>query len=242
MPQSTRSSRKIEPKKASPRIVAAIPCFNTGSSIKDVVSKTRKYVDRVIVIDDGSHDGTLEEARNAGALVKIHTTNRGYGAAINSCFKEADADSADILVILDGDGQHDADEIPAMLQPVLQEEADLVIGSRFLNENGSMPKYRRFGIRAITWLFNLLSHMKVTDAQSGFRIYTRKYFTNMPLGEKGMSVSIETLQKAKHRHAIVKEVPISCKYTQKHLDLRSTRHGLGVVLAVLKLRIQSIFW
>ena len=112
-----------------PKIVAAIPCFNAEHFIADVVSKAKKYVDGVIVIDDGSHDGTAEVARAAGALVVNHGTNRGYGEAIKSCFETAKANAADVLVILDGDGQHKPDEIPLLLAPILKGEADLIIGS-----------------------------------------------------------------------------------------------------------------
>ena len=84
--------------KAKPRVIATIPCFNTESSIADVVSRARKYVDRVIVIDDGSQDDTTKAAKAAGAAVVTHDINRGYGAAIKSCFATAEANAADILV------------------------------------------------------------------------------------------------------------------------------------------------
>jgi glycosyltransferase involved in cell wall biosynthesis len=116
----------------SAKVVVAIPCFNTERFIGALVSKARKYVDHVIVINDGSHDATTEMARGAGASVLTHETNKGYGGSIKSCFNAAKANDADILVILDGDGQHNPDEIPRVLVPILNGEADLVIGSRFL--------------------------------------------------------------------------------------------------------------
>ena len=114
------------------KVVAAIPCFNTERLIADVVSGAKKYADQVIVIDDGSHDGTAGAARAAGALVISHGTNKGYGESIKSCFEAAKANAADILVTLDGDGQHNSDDIPKLVTPILNKEADLVIGSRFL--------------------------------------------------------------------------------------------------------------
>ncbi len=104
-------------KKASidkPKVVAAVPCFNTERYIEDVVTRARKYVDLVIVIDDGSSDGTADVARAAGALVISHSKNGGYGKAIKSCFEAARTNGADVLVILDGDGQHNPDEIPRL--------------------------------------------------------------------------------------------------------------------------------
>lgn len=93
------------------KTIAAIPCFNTEGFISDVVSRASKYVEQVVVIDDGSHDGTAERAKGAGAIVVSHSVNRGYGEAIRSCFEVAKANAADVLAILDGDGQHNPDDI-----------------------------------------------------------------------------------------------------------------------------------
>jgi len=234
MKQSSHSSQESRPK-----VIAAIPCFNTRRFIGDTVSRARKYVDQVIVVDDGSYDGTAEAARAAGALVISHGQNRGYGKAIKSCFEAARVNAADILVVLDGDGQHNPDEIPRLLAPILRGEAELIIGSRFLTGEVNMPSYRKFGIGVITSLFNLGSRTKVSDGQSGFRAYRRKIFEALSLSEKGMSVSIETLEEARKRGAIIKEVPISCLYSLPTLNLKVIRHGLRVALSVVKIRLKS---
>jgi len=224
-----------------PKVIVAIPCLNTKGFIEDVVSGAKKHVDQVITVDDGSHDGTAEVASAAGALVISHSRNRGYGEAIKSCFRAARAGAADVLVTLDGDGQHNPDEIPRLLLPILQGEADMIIGSRFLSDEASVPGYRRFGIRVITFLFNLGSRTKVSDAQSGFRSYHRNLFSDLVLAEKGMGSSIETLEKARLRGAIIREVPVTCRYSSSGRGLRSIWHGLGVALAVIKIRCQSLF-
>jgi len=220
--------------------VAAIPCFNTQPFITGVVAKAKEHVDQVIVIDDGSGDGTAEAARAAGALVTTHDTNRGYGKAIRSCFEAAKTNDADILVILDGDNQHNPDEIPLLLKPLLKGEADLVIGSRFLTDEVTMPRYRKFGISVITLLFNLGSETKVSDAQSGFRAYDKKVFQSLSLAETGMSVSIETLVKAKRSGFRIKEVPIHCHYPSSRLSIKAIKHGLGIIFAMLRLRFKNL--
>jgi len=237
MPQPSHSSQGTKPK-----VVAAIPCFNTKRFIEDIVSRTKKYVDQVVAVDDGSYDGTAEAARAAGALVTSHDQNRGYGEAIRSCFEAARANTADVLVILDGDGQHNPDEIPRLLAPILRGEANLVIGSRFLSNKVDMPNYRKLGISVITFLFNLGSRTKISDAQSGFRSYHRKLFSDLPLTEKGMSISIETLEMARRKGAIIKEVPVTCRYAPSTPNLKAIRHGLCVALAVIKIRFKSLFW
>ena len=226
-------------------VVAAVPCYNTERFIEDVVSQARKCVNQVIVIDDGSRDKTADLASAAGASVIRHDHNRGYGEAIRSCFKAARANDADVLVILDGDGQHTVDDIPFVLEPILSGEADLVIGSRFLKPNGhsqqappsfAMPRYREIGIRVITFLYNFGLELKVSDAQSGFRAYGPKIMNSLNPTEQGMSVSIETLIQAKWEGAVIKEVPVSCLYLSSKLNSRAARHGLGVAFGVIRLR------
>ncbi len=102
-----------------------------------------------------------------------------------------------------------------------------------------MPNYRKFGISVITWLFNLGSRTKVSDTQSGFRAYSKKLFDSFPLGEKGMSISIETLEKARRNKAIIKEVPIFCLYANSPLDLEVIRHGLSVAFSVVRIRLKN---
>jgi len=221
------------------KAVACIPCFNTKPFIGDIVSSARNFVDQVIVIDDGSHDGTGESARLAGALVVDHHTNKGYGEAIKSCFDIARANGAELLVILDGDGQHNPGEIPRLLAPILRGEADFVIGSIFLTNEHNMPRYRKFGIRVITFLWNFGAGLKVSDAQSGFRAYDKKLFEAIPLSEKGMSVSIEIIEKARRRGVVIKEVPTSCLYVHSHFNLKSIMHGLNAALSVVRIRLLS---
>lgn len=233
------------------KVVVAIPCFNTECAITDVVSKAREYVDEVVVVDDGSDDHTSEAARSAGALLVSHGSNAGYGKAIKSCFEAAKARSADVLVILDGDGQHNPHQIPLLVAPILKEGVDLVIGSRFLrqtaptqstdaDDENSMPSYRAFGIKVITYLWDFGSRTKVSDAQSGFRAYSKKLFEELLLSEQGMSISIEILEKVRRKGATIKEVPISCYYPALTVKSRAVKHGLGVALSVIRIRLKHI--
>lgn len=222
----------------SARVTAVIPCFNTEHFIAEVVSKTRKHVLKPIVINDGSTDNTATVAVGAGAAIVNHPINKGYGEAIRSGFKAGG--DADVLVILDGDGQHDPDEIPLLLEPILRNEADLVIGSRFLSNGHKVPSYRVFGIKVITFLWNFGARVKVTDAQSGFRAYGGNIINSFSLTEKGMGISIEILEQARRCGARIREVPVSCTYTSSKMDLKAIRHGLGVAVSVLITRAKSL--
>ncbi|UCG54950.1 MAG: glycosyltransferase family 2 protein, partial [Dehalococcoidia bacterium] len=108
------------------------------------------FADQVIVIDDGSDDGTARLAEKAGATLVSHNINRGYGASLKSGFEIGKLINADVLVILDGDGQHDPEDMPKLLAPIVSKQADVVIGSRLLKCEGNIPRYRKFGIQLIT--------------------------------------------------------------------------------------------
>src|SRR5512136_1400698 len=149
------------------RTLAAIPCYNEEKTIGSVILKAKQFVDEVVVIDDGCTDDTARVAEIAGATVLRHGGNKGYGVAIQSCFKYARDLDFDVMTILDGDGQHNADEIQTVMMPVTKQEADISIGSRFIDGNGhSVPMYRRVGIKFLTGLTNAGStegNHRITD-------------------------------------------------------------------------------
>ncbi|MEE9340822.1 MAG: glycosyltransferase family 2 protein [Thermoplasmata archaeon] len=221
-----------------PRVMVAIPAYNEETAIGSVVLKALKHADEVVVVDDGSSDRTAEIARLAGAHVIEHTKNLGYGAAIASCLECARESSVDSLVILDGDGQHDPTQIPDVLAPVLNEEADISIGSRFLGNttNHDVPRYRRFGIGVLTRLNNLgeRKENRVTDGQSGFRAYSRNAIRCLSPKEPDMGVSAEILLEARENGLSLREVPINCNYGVEGHSAQPVSHGLSVIGSMIR--------
>ncbi len=220
-----------------PSVLVAIPCYNEAGFVADVVAKSRRYADRVVVVDDGSTDGTAETARAAGALVVRHPTNLGPGAAARTCLQVGRAAGTGILVTLDGDGQHNPEEIPVVISPLQRGEADLVIGSRFLGKDNNVARYRKFGIDVITFLYNFGGRERITDAQSCFRAYGEKSLEELQIREAGFGFSVETLVQARRAGLRIREASISCLYHEQSHSANPVLHGLGVALMVLKHRM-----
>jgi glycosyltransferase involved in cell wall biosynthesis len=222
---------------ARPRIIVCIPAFNEEASIGNVIRAARIYASDVVVCDDGSSDSTFQEAKNAGAIVIQHRVNKGYGAAIKTLFQAARDRQADIMVTLDSDGQHKPEQIGDVIKPILEDGYDIVIGSRFLNEEDKkkVPAYRSLGIKAITKLAQMTSHNDLTDAQSGFRAYSKRALSAIDLTEGGMAVSTEILMRANQKNLLIKEVPITVRYDVEDASTHNPiSHGGGIVLSILR--------
>jgi len=217
-----------------PTVIAAIPCFNEERSIGSIVLKTKRYVDKVIVIDDSSTDDTAQVASDAGAIVCQHGCNLGYGAALQTAFLEARKLGVDVMLTLDGDGQHKPSDIPQLLSPILNGEADVVIGSRFLGQAEKPPLYRRLGQRILTTATNLGSRQMVSDSQSGFRAYSSKAIKEINPTENGMSAGSEILLILNESKLRVVDVPIDVSYHDK-AKRNPLAHGINVISRIFVL-------
>jgi glycosyltransferase involved in cell wall biosynthesis len=215
-----------------PKIIACMPALNEGKYIGSLVLKTRQYVDQVIVVDDGSTDDTVEIAKLAGAKVIQHKHNKGYGAAIQSIFAEAKKVNPDVLVILDADGQHNPQEIPNLIKPILDGDYDCVIGSR-QGQAKKIPFYRRIGQRIILRSVKTISENQLNDSECGFRAFSRKAIKTLKLKESGMAVSAETVAEATRKNLKITQVPVNVTYNQDSSTLHPVRHGLSVFTRIL---------
>jgi glycosyltransferase involved in cell wall biosynthesis len=231
--------------KEKPIIVVGVPAFNEEHTIASIIVEAKKYAKDVVVCDDGSTDCTLEIANGLGAQVIRHESNLGYGAALKSIILSARLLSADILITIDGDGQHDPKEIPRLIEPIINGECDVVVGSRFVDKNGvaEMPKYRQLGVKVISKLVNGSAKNGLRDAQSGFRAYNARALECLTPSEMGMGASVELLLQLKKFDLVLVEVPISCKYTDSSIVNTSTEHplthGIGLLMTIIKLVVEE---
>jgi glycosyltransferase involved in cell wall biosynthesis len=217
-------------------IVVGIPAFNEEKNIASIILKLKKITNTIIVCNDGSSDLTNKIAEQLGAIVINHSKNLGYGAAIRSIFLKAKEMNSDILVTFDADGQHRIEDIQQMIQPIIENKTDIVIGSRFLNkEKDEVPTYRKVGIKIITKVTNVSIDQKITDSQSGFRAYSRQVLEKLSPSDVGMGISTEILIKSSKMGFKILEVPIKILYEGKNTSTHNPiSHGTSVLFSTIK--------
>jgi len=214
--------------------VIGIPAFNEEKNIASIILKLKKVTDHIIVCNDGSTDMTEEISKKLDVVVINHSRNMGYGSAIRSIFLKAKELQADILVTFDADGQHRVEDIQSVIQPIIDNKADIVIGSRFLENKSDIPEYRKFGIKVITKITNSSLKEKLTDSQSGFRAYSKNVLKDVTPSESGMGVSTEILIKASNAGHKIAEVPITIMYGSDTSTHNPVSHGTSVLFSTIK--------
>jgi len=201
------------------RAAAVIPAYNEARSIAEVVGGVRRVVDRVIVVDDGSADGTAARARDANAEVIAHSVNRGKGTAVRTGLARVFADDFTHVLLLDGDLQHLPGEAARLLAAAEQTGADVVVGERQF-DRGRMPAARyyanRIGSRVLSWFVGV----PVQDTQCGFRVFRVDALRPLTLTARGYEIETEMLIKVRRRGGRVAGVPITAVYAGQRSKLR----------------------
>lgn len=220
------------------KTAAVIPCRNEAKHIKAVVEEAIKHVNVVIVSDGNSTDGTREIAFKAGAEI-IGTPVKstfGYGVQLRRGLQYARKKySPDAIVILDGDGQHDPKDIQKMLSPIVADKADVVMGSR----DGTMPSYRRFGNRVLTFICNFGCSFKPRDALTGYWAIKPKKAPKLTEDKWGLAV--ELLVKSRTNGCRMAIVPVNTIYHENYSDNSTTSPielGLKLLFMIIKWRIK----
>ncbi|MDC0154183.1 glycosyltransferase family 2 protein [Nitrosopumilus sp.] len=215
-------------------IAIGIPAYNEEENIGAIIVKLKKIANTIIICNDGSTDMTAEIAKGLGAIVISHSKNKGYGEAIKTIFLRARDEQVDMLITFDADGQHQIEDISKVTEPINSGNADVVIGSRFLDDETKIPKYRKIGIKAITQLTNITTGSKITDSQSGFRAYNKLALKRIIPTESGMGISTEILMKIQEQKLRITEVPIKISYEGNTSTHNPVSHGTSVIFSTLK--------
>ena len=229
-----RPDSRRKPSRGHPRTSVVIPAFNEEVTIGSVVLGAKLFAELVIVVDDGSTDKTALMAELAGAKVLRLEKNSGKANALMSGLRMPENAECEAVVVMDADGQHRAEDIVSVIAPVIAGEADLVIGSRFLEEGNHVPGYRRLGQKVLNRFTNLGSNVQVTDTQSGLRALSHKAIANLDFTSVGYNIESDMIVHFAERGLRIQEAPISVRYDVPNGHKKgSLSMGIGLISNLL---------
>jgi polyprenyl-phospho-N-acetylgalactosaminyl synthase len=221
------------------KVVAIVPAFNEELRIKAVLQVLRKYVDHIIVVDDGSSDKTFQVSMGRKTTVLRHIVNLGQGAAIQTGFEFAKEMNVDIVVTFDADGQFSASQINRVVTPIIKNAADVVLGSRFLGTTRNMPLRKRILLYAAIFFTKLYSGLEITDTHNGFRAFNRKAYSSISISQNRMSHASEIIQKVKQNNLRYKEVPVTVTYD--NYSMKKGQKLSGSIHILFDLTLKKLF-
>ena len=219
-----------------PKIIAIIPAFNEEKHIEDIINRTKKCVDKIIVVDDGSADSTYKKSKSADIILR-HIVNLGKGAALKTGFLTALKNNADIIITLDADGQNNPEDIPKFIEALEKHKADIVVGARKFNKN--MPVIFRLGNWGLRKIFHALFKLNVNDCQSGFRAVRANIYPKIKWQSTNYSVEAEMLANAGRNNLRCIEVPIATKYLNRYKGTTIV-DGINIFLQMVIWRLRQL--
>ncbi len=232
-------AHSAEQRLGNAHVVVGIPAYNEESGIGSTVLGVKRWADDVVVVDDGSTDRTPQIAEQADVTVLRHERNRGKGAAVRTLFDHARQVECDALVLLDADGQHDPADVPSLAEPVVDGDADMVIGSRYLADDpdDETPAYRRVGQVLLDYCTSRVTGgEELTDTQSGYRAFSPEALETLSLTTDGMGVESEMIDSATSEDLTIAERAIDARYDELEGQTHNpVRHGLAVLAFLARL-------
>jgi glycosyltransferase involved in cell wall biosynthesis len=223
------------------RVVVVMPAYNAAKTLEATYrGLAMDVVDEVILVDDVSHDETVDIAERLGLKVVVHVQNRGYGGNQKTCYLEALRSGADVVVMVHPDNQYDSTLVPQMIQPIIDNQADIVLGSRLLSGTalaGGMPLWKYVSNRFLTLVENAAFGLRLSEYHTGFRAYSRRLLETLPflLNSDNFVFDQEIMAQAVCWHFRVAEVPVPTRYFAEASSVgfrRSVEYGLDVLKLV----------
>jgi glycosyltransferase involved in cell wall biosynthesis len=219
-------------------VFVVVPAFNEAPAIGAVLGELRAAYPNVVVVDDGSTDGTAQVARTTAAHVMRHPINCGQGAALQTGIEFALQCGAEYIVTFDADGQHRVEDVAALLAPIRSGECDIVLGSRFLGQSVGVPPLRRMVLRFGVLFTRLVSRVNLTDAHNGLRAFSRRAAQRINLRLDRMAHATELIDQVRQSGLRFKEVPVQIRYTAYSLRKgQSARGAIRIALHYLLGRV-----
>tara|TARA_Y100000034_G_scaffold119929_1_gene162223 strand:+ start:270 stop:992 length:723 start_codon:yes stop_codon:yes gene_type:complete len=233
------------------KVTIAIPAYNVANHITNVVERALKQdIDEILIVDDCSKDntyGVISKLSEDNEKIKIvrHDKNKGYGGAQKTLYEEGLKNEADIIVLLHSDGQHMPEELPLLLAPLKNKEADVVVGSRALGNmlKGGMPLYKYIGNKALTFLENLSFGTKLTGFHDGYKACSKESFEKV--NYKGLTEAYhydsEFLLESARNKLRIKEVPITTVYNESFSGVNVINYSLEIVKLMIAYQFRRLF-
>lgn len=230
------------------RVCVIVPAYNEATVIKDVIKASKKvfakakgYDIDVVLVNDGSKDDTLRQAKKGGAIVIDHILNSGAGGATLTGLAYARANDYDIAATMDADGQHAPEDVLEGIRQIDQQQADLLIGSRLINSEG-MSRTKVIGNKGLSLITRLLFGIAVTDSQSGLRIYSRRAIDQLDWKSTGYEFCSEMIWRAKQAVLQIGEYPIQAIYTDySRAKGQNNWNAINIVKRLFKQRLVELF-
>jgi len=220
-------------------VYIVVPAYNEASAVHDVVSDLRSEFSNVVVVDDGSDDATAAEARRAGAIVIQHIVNRGQGAALQTGIDYSVQRGAEIVVTFDADGQHRVEDVDRLIDALRDRDADIAIGSRFLDLRSNVPALRRLMLRIAARFMLIATGVALTDAHNGLRALRRQAAEQIHLTIDGMAHASEIVDQIRRLRLRVAEVPVVIHYSE--YSLRKGQSNLAAIRIAFDYLMKRIF-
>ena len=220
-------------------VYIVVPAYNEGSAVYDVVCELRSLYPNVVVVDDGSHDTTSAEAKRGGAIVLRHVLNRGQGAALQTGIAFSVKQGANVVVTFDADGQHRVEDVDRLVAALETENADIAIGSRFLELRSNLPALRRLMLQVATRFMRMTSGVALTDAHNGLRAMRRSAAERIHLSIDGMAHASEIVDQIYRLRLRVTEVPVVIHYSE--YSLRKGQSSLAAFRIAFDYLMKRIF-
>lgn len=223
-------------------LAIVIPAYNEAPVIGALIRSLPKKIEGIssitpIVVDDGSDDLTSTIAQNSGAWVCTHPINLGVGCATRTGFSAALQKKADIIITMDGDGQHSPHDINALMKPILDKKADIVFGNRFIDYR-AMPYQRKIGNHILTFMTWLTTGIRISDSQCGYRAYSHIAIKKMYLTQPGFEICSEIVGEAKRTHLPYMQVPVQTIYDLHHKKSQNPLNAINIIFRM----IERLLW
>lgn len=232
------------------KIIAVLPAYNAAKTLKLTLDDIpTNSVDDIILVDDASQDNTVEIAKALNLKVFVHSKNSGYGANQKTCYREALALGADIVIMIHPDHQYNPKLVPQMLAPLINNECDAVFGSRMLKKqealSGGMPKWKFLANIFLTQIENLILGIKLSEYHSGFRAYSREVLSSLPLEKNSDDFVFDTeiIVQMVANDFKIKEIPINTRYFKNASSIslkRSIEYGLDILKTLAKYKLEKM--